>query len=93
VHLYDAVYVPVWVQLIISIPGIITAIMSAINHGKIKDTQDKLQQVGANVNGRLTEYLELTRKSAYAQGVEDRRLNVADVASTGEISTVVQKEK
>lgn len=85
-HFSDAVYVPIWVQLIISIPGIITAIMAAVNHGK-------LTEVGRNVNGRLTEYLELTRNSAYAKGVEDRRLNVADVASTGEVSTVTTKDK
>ena len=86
-HFSDAIYIPVWIQLIITIPSIITAIMSAVNHGKLKDTQEKLQEVGSNVNGRLTEYLDLTRKSAYAQGVEDRRKNVADVASTGEIQT------
>jgi hypothetical protein len=75
----------VLVALIAGAPGIITAILSVRNH-------TKLTEVGKNVNGRLTEYIDLTRKSSYAQGIEDRRKNVADVASTQEIATQKAEE-
>lgn len=56
------------VALIVSVAPTIVA-LGAVWLGWINRT--KLTEVGHSVDGRLTELLELTRKSSHAEGVRD----------------------
>ena len=61
---------PVQIALIVGAAPTILALSSAIL-GWVN--RNKLQQVSAQVDGRLTELLELTRKSSHAEGVKDQK--------------------
>ena len=54
------------VALIAAVPATIAAILGAFNRTKLND-------VGERVDGRLTELLEITRKSSLAQGVKEEK--------------------
>lgn len=66
---------PVLMTLIITIPTLINAI------GGLK-IQRKLEDVRVNVDGRLTELLNLTEKSALAQGNLEGRAQLSSEADT-----------
>jgi hypothetical protein len=54
------------VAIIAGVPGTLAALLGVFNRAK-------LGQVSAQVDGRLTELLELTRKSSHAEGVLDQK--------------------
>jgi hypothetical protein len=54
------------VALIAAVPATIAALLGMAN-------RSKLGNVGAQVDGRLTELLELTRKSSKADGVKEEQ--------------------
>jgi len=56
----------VWVALIAAVPAGGAVILGFIN-------RSKLGAVETRVDGRLSELLELTRKSSHAQGVADEK--------------------
>jgi hypothetical protein len=56
------------VALIAAAPGIVSAVVGLFN-------RSKLQDVGARVDGRLSELLELTRTSSHADGMKDQKEN------------------
>jgi hypothetical protein len=58
----------VLVAIIAAIPGAGAVILGFINRKKLGD-------VSAQVDGRLTELLELTRKSSHAEGMKDEKSN------------------
>ena len=57
---------PVIVAIIVSVPGMIAAILGFFNHNKLGEVSEK-------VDGRLTELLELTRKASKAEGAKEEK--------------------
>ncbi len=60
--------------LIAAIAAAIVSIINAIkgsNRGTVQDK--KIDQLEIKIDGRLTELLELTRKSSHAEGKEEER--------------------
>jgi hypothetical protein len=60
------------VAIIAAVPPTVVA-LGAVFLGWMNRT--KLTDVGQKVDGRLTELLELTRKSSHAEGVRDGKQN------------------
>jgi hypothetical protein len=56
------------VAIIAALPGVLAAILGRQN-------RNKLEQVSGQIDGRLTELLELTRKSSHAAGMLDEKEN------------------
>jgi hypothetical protein len=56
----------VQVALIAAIPGTLAVVLGFVN-------RSKLGAVSAQVDGRLTELLELTRKSSHAEGMKEEK--------------------
>ncbi len=58
--------------LIASIPGAIVALLSwrqsRRNHSIVSDTRSELSDIHIEVNDRLSQLLEMTRKAAHAEG-------------------------
>ena len=55
-----------WVKVITAVAGALVVILGAIGA-----LWAKVHAVGATVNGRMTELLELTRKASKAEGVAE----------------------
>jgi len=59
---------------------VLVALVQGFVAKKVSETQTTLKEVETKVDGRLTELLELTRKSSRAEGVKEaeKRPTVAD---------------
>jgi hypothetical protein len=61
------------VALIAAAPATIAAILGAFNRKSVAEVVTKVDGVSERVDGRLTELLELTRKSSLAQGIKEEK--------------------
>jgi hypothetical protein len=63
------------------------ALINAFSVKMIAETRAKIDEVGRNVDGRMQEMLDLTRKSSFAEGVKDEK-NVAQVEVAKQVEQV-----
>ena len=71
-----SVFVPIWVAIIMVVPGILSAILGFLNNvlaQRAKEhavqTTDKINELEKSTNGKLESLLKVTGESEHAKGV------------------------
>jgi hypothetical protein len=65
----NEIYIPVWVAVVSGIPGIIASISHFIIQYRLTTIEKQVSATKKEINGRMTQLLDLTKSSAHAEGI------------------------
>lgn len=65
----------VWVAVLANAAGIITAILSVANRSKLSRVEERVDDNGQRLDGRLSKMMELVEKVAYQKGKDEGERN------------------
>lgn len=64
----NPVWIPLWVAIIVVIPGLISAVASALNMRHLAKIQSQMGQLEKNTNNKMDKLLEVSNKASFAEG-------------------------